>query len=239
MVAFTLAEVLIVLGIIGIVAQMTIPTLVKNVETQVTVASLKKTYSTFESAFRLAIQQNGTVDQWGLTDIYSSSGQGALDAMNIIVPYLKISEKCGISDGCYPNSNYTFLDKSATKNYYTDATRAKFILADGVIADFMIRDISCNSPQGTTPNLSSVCGDLDVDINGAKGPNVFGRDYFRFWITKYGVIPRGTSLDSSTFEAGCIVGNGATCSAWALMNENLDYTKCPSQLSWVGQHKCS
>ncbi|MBP7212243.1 prepilin-type N-terminal cleavage/methylation domain-containing protein, partial [bacterium] len=45
--AFTLAEVLITLGIIGIVAALTIPTLMNKSQKQQTVTALKKSYSTF------------------------------------------------------------------------------------------------------------------------------------------------------------------------------------------------
>ena len=53
-VAFTLAEVLITLGIIGIVSAITIPTLVKKYQQMVMVNNFKKTYATLTEAYRLA-----------------------------------------------------------------------------------------------------------------------------------------------------------------------------------------
>ena len=35
------------------------------------------------------------------------------------------------------------------------------------------------------------CGDVYVDVNGANGPNRFGRDLFAFYITKTGIYPYG------------------------------------------------
>ncbi len=64
--AFTLAEVIIVVGVIGIVAQMTIPTLVKNVQRQQYIVSVKKAYNTLSSAYALAIQDNSSPITWNL-----------------------------------------------------------------------------------------------------------------------------------------------------------------------------
>lgn len=63
--AFTLAEVLITLGIIGVVAAMTLPALVQNYKEQETVTRVKKFYSVFSQAYAQAILDNGTIDNWG------------------------------------------------------------------------------------------------------------------------------------------------------------------------------
>lgn len=62
--AFTLAEVLIVLGIIGIVAEMTIPTLVNNFQKQVAVTRLQKFYTNMFQAIRLSENENGPTNTW-------------------------------------------------------------------------------------------------------------------------------------------------------------------------------
>ena len=90
--AFTLAEVLIVLGIIGIVAELTIPTLMNNVQNQVTVVTVKKAYSTLSQAYTMAVQDNGIPDTWG--------GGGTLDLetganlmINTFATYLKYTKE--------------------------------------------------------------------------------------------------------------------------------------------------
>lgn len=62
--AFTLAEVLITLGIIGIVAELTIPTLINSFEKQVVVVSLQKFYSNMSQAIKLSEITNGQTSQW-------------------------------------------------------------------------------------------------------------------------------------------------------------------------------
>lgn len=62
--AFTLAEVLITLGIIGVVAAMTLPALVGNYKKKVTVTRLKKFYSTMQQAIQLAEKDYGDIEYW-------------------------------------------------------------------------------------------------------------------------------------------------------------------------------
>ena len=62
--AFTLAEVLITLGIIGVVAAMTLPTLIEKYKKQVAVNKLKKFYSVMTQAIKLEETKNGSMEYW-------------------------------------------------------------------------------------------------------------------------------------------------------------------------------
>ena len=64
--AFTLAEVLITLGVIGVVAAMTLPVLIQHHRKQVVVTKLKHMYSTMNQAIRLSEAQNGEASIWAL-----------------------------------------------------------------------------------------------------------------------------------------------------------------------------
>ncbi|HIS36858.1 TPA: prepilin-type N-terminal cleavage/methylation domain-containing protein [Candidatus Scatousia excrementigallinarum] len=65
---FTLAEVLITLGIIGIVAAMTLPTLVAKHRIIVTETALKKFYTNINQAVRLSVADNGETQYWTFAD---------------------------------------------------------------------------------------------------------------------------------------------------------------------------
>lgn len=62
--AFTLAEVLITLGVIGVVAAITIPGLITSYNKKITETRLAKFYSVFNQAIRLSVAENGDVDTW-------------------------------------------------------------------------------------------------------------------------------------------------------------------------------
>ena len=62
--AFTLAEVLITLGIIGIVAAMTLPALVGKYQKKVTVERLKKVYTVLSQAVLMSVKDHEAIEYW-------------------------------------------------------------------------------------------------------------------------------------------------------------------------------
>ena len=82
--AFTLAEVLITLGIIGVVAAMTLPTLIENHKTRRIITELKRTYSVLSQATNFAVAELGTPDNWGLSNNN--------DIWNIFDKYMKFDK---------------------------------------------------------------------------------------------------------------------------------------------------
>ncbi|MBQ8168255.1 type II secretion system protein, partial [bacterium] len=62
--AFTLAEVLITLAIIGVVAAMTIPTLIGNYKKLVVEVRLAKFYNNMNHALKLSTLDNGALESW-------------------------------------------------------------------------------------------------------------------------------------------------------------------------------
>lgn len=67
-IAFTLAEILITLGIIGVVAAMTIPTLINNSQKESAVNSIKAFYSNMSQAIKLSEIENGPTNSWDYGD---------------------------------------------------------------------------------------------------------------------------------------------------------------------------
>lgn len=231
--AFTLAEVLITLGIIGVVASITIPTLMQKKAEQETVGMLKKEYSVLSQAYTMAVQENGTPDNWS-TD--SST------MLKTLVPYLKVVKNCDTGIGCLA-TDYKYLNNvSIGSTDANDTSYAKAQLADGSLIATSMRSSSCAAAsRGNTAALSSICGVVGIDINGLKSPNQLGRDYFFFYITKVGVIPYGTQPETTqSFTAACkdvSTYAGFGCTAWVMYNENMDYLHC-NNLSWEGPTKC-
>ena len=92
---FTLAEILITLGIIGVIAVCTIPNVIQNTQEKVAVTALRKAYSALSQAFTFAVQENGTPENWDL------GNNGALNILNNLAPYLKIKKNCQNGTGCW------------------------------------------------------------------------------------------------------------------------------------------
>ena len=157
--AFTLAEVLITLGIIGIVAALTMPALIQNHKKSEASARLKKFYSTMQQAILLSENDNGSAKQWTKVDSIEKDPDTGLyddaDAENTEIyfnTYLKKYLK------------YLKTEKDEETNLF------KVMLTDG--SSFLMRNGSCI--------------DFIFDYNGDKFPNAEGRDRYRFVICPEG-----------------------------------------------------
>ena len=221
--AFILAEVLITLGIIGIVAAMTIPTLISKYKEVQTVSKLKKCYSTLANAFKMTQDESVNTET----------------TFNMIKPYLKIAKDCGFEPGCFTAGNSKTLDGRTYADYDNlTSDEYRFILSDGTSAIIYL-------PIGDEMGDKTVYGNIKVDIDGKdSGEYTFGKDIFVFNITNKGIVPTGMrDAVSADFEAYCdrdggvSNGNGQACTAWVIYNENMDYLHC-DDLSWDGKHSC-
>lgn len=196
---FTLAEVLITLGIIGIVAAMTIPTLMNNIQDAQFKSVWKKEYSALAQAAQRYVQENTTFV--GVTNYPAALGA-----------YMNVNKYCTTSytEGCWlPSDSYKYLksnvcgsiagipDNCGNKNL---GTSRGMILSDGTTITTLAAWPNCDLWGGA-------CAWILVDVNGFRLPNVVGRDTFGLWVIKNKIVPMGgvTGMSAGTFP-GC--GNG-------------------------------
>ena len=208
--AFTLAEVLITLGIIGVVAALTLPTLIQNHQKQVYVTQLKKAYSTLNNAINKMAVDEGVVD-WAQTQCgYQSNAFSVESTEDNPYPY--------INPACTNNLAKQMNVLKVEADYFADCpewcvisggTNGPAIMtADGVTYQF-----DCSG-----------FGYAYVDVNGIKkGPNKVGRDVFLFGIdaTDNKIIPDGSDHDS---WKNCSATNLSTsCTAKVLIEGKMNY----------------
>ena len=185
--AFTLAEVLITLGIIGIVAAMTLPAVVNKYQKLVTSARLKKFYSSMNQAILMAESEHGSSAYWNrINFIEDGEGQykyneGAVSILNTyILPYVK----------------YLKLDKGSLPVEDSEGN----VVQDGEFPTVYFAD-------GTTMQVViGSCFDIYFDSNGMGKPNTKGVDQFIFYFC-YGNNRKKTTFsslipeeDASTYE---------------------------------------
>ena len=87
--AFTLSEVLITLGIIGIIAAMTLPSVIADARKKSTAAHLKKFYNTINNAVQFAIAENGDVENWMGTPADLTYEENLDFLKKYFLPYIK------------------------------------------------------------------------------------------------------------------------------------------------------
>lgn len=210
---FTLAEVLITLGIIGIVAAMTLPTVINDSRERETVAKVKKFYSVMNQALLMAISKHGYVDDWGFCE--QNNAECAAQFVRYLKPELKILRDCADATDCIINGSYKHLKGTAFQSVYgTNPMYYKIILFDG--SYLWIRHNSSSICQNTDAGTDNVCGLLWHDINGPKNPNQLGVDTFVFFIMNNRIIPH--SNDDCYKEE-----KGWGCSGFVLQHDNLKY----------------
>ena len=205
-VAFTLAEVLITLGIIGVVAALTLPTLIQNHQKQVYVTQLKKAYSTLNNAINKMAVDEGVVD-WNQTYCGSAiyDNTVAKKCSEELVKQMKAIKYKPAEQSC-TDEFIIHLDESYNDTFCEAST--SWITADG--ATYMF---NCGYFYGIT-----------IDVNGTgKGPNKVGRDIFGFEIdlTDNKIIPDGSYDD---YWKNCSATNLSTsCTAKVLIEGKMNY----------------
>ena len=100
---FTLAEVLITLGIIGVVAAMTMPNLIAKHQKKVYVNRMKQTYTILANAFLLSRQDYGEPSEWDWDSTNVSQENLARVIEKYIIPYLSVSSKGRDADNTEPS----------------------------------------------------------------------------------------------------------------------------------------
>jgi len=209
--AFTLAEVLLTLAIIGVVAALTIPSVIISTTQSQYVVSLKKAFNTLKAVEREAKQEHGEMQYWGW--------QNSLDDFNTYFkPYFDVLKDCGTDtdDGCFAKS-YKQVGGGASTFMATPSDYAKIITPDGMAYAFQ------------AANVGIVRGYFYVDVNSKKLPNVFGRDVFAFLVTNVvGIKPAGSidtdgdSIKTSDVDTDCL-DTGTYCAVKVLGEGAMNY----------------
>ena len=228
-IAFTLAETLITLGIIGVVAVLTLPSVVKHYKAKVLEVAFKKSVSNLYQAYDMTKQELGVENIYQTYVVYDGVGYAAKSAefRNAFGKNLKVVGK--YNRDFYPIYNYNGT-KYITQNLGNDYPQATKILADG----------SSFGMWANGDGYNGIFIHLFIDTNGPyKGPNKYGHDIFKFDIRKdnkihpiaMGELKTEEELENvvnpDLFGYPCSIkskqaSNGAGCSYYAMNNINPD-----------------
>ena len=206
-IGFTLAEVLITLGILGVVAALTMPALIGNYKKQQSIQQVKKIYSVLGQAFNHAVADYGDSSEWDT--ITPATASSYFDTY--WKPYLQAPVRCYSYKEC-GYENYTpFFKSNKNKDDYvihpdagTINSRVMIHLNDGT---FIM--IITSSGYGRDDRR------ILVDLNGAKLPNRFGNDVFFFLrVNGKGIVPFGYDKSVDEVNKDCSsTGDGYMCAA--------------------------
>lgn len=226
--AFTLAEVLITLGIIGVIAAMTLPSVINRTRQKELETAFNKQYSVLQQAvMKVKYEDELPFDtvSYGISAITNDSESNFMKSLarqyNVLKNCGSINKNTGCilqeEDGTF--SYYKTLSNSSLDRVYIDD--GGFITTDGTT--FFIE-------QGYQAETTGFL--VSIDLNGyLKKPNRMGYDLFMFSITKEGKVqPMGAegtywqnSREQLCSKTSTSSQNGYTCAYYALTDK--DYFK--------------
>ena len=221
---FTLAEVLITLGVIGIVAVLTIPQIIDSYNKKAWAAQLQKTVSTLEQGFQKMLADDG-VELIADTHVLQSiqiwhNGYGSENATGVdekgtstgelpieknLSKYFKIVEFMSGQDA--QKKGYNAL---SIKGDWNLGRNAQFILSDGsmVSTSFLFKNSyrtltaeECALVKAKGGKMCVMQGYFYIDVNGLRGPNRIGRDIFAFFLSERGYLYPNGGIDYALYSA--------------------------------------
>ncbi len=192
--AFTLAETLITLVIIGVIAAITVPTLWADYQEKERIAKIRKMYSALSNAMYLVSINGGSPDLLGVRDDNMADLTMWFDNY-IRNKLLHMKEACYNKKGCWAENGVKMMNKGThpydNKGVGWGHAVISVVLTDGsfVCIDPLANGninhyykVKVNNPSGAGLVIT-------FDINGAKGPNTLGKDVFISVFTNKGYVP--------------------------------------------------
>ena len=198
---FTLAEVLITMGIVGVIAAITTPTLVSNVKNRSYASILKSTVGDLENAFSMAIAAEKAGDLFSTSIMshgevtFGSAEQEAF--VNDLRNYIKFGNYENISGSAYYTNKGAHLHLMNNNGGVGD-------IDDGQVGRYIPITLKNNAVMfiRTWAN-TDFAGAIWIDVNGATEPNIVGRDAFMFVL-----LDNGSLAPMGSREAQRVNGNG-------------------------------
>lgn len=169
--AFTLAETLIVMGIIGVISALTLPNLNQSTGDKEKVAKIKKIYQNLNDAYGRAVAVYGPYDEWFVND-GNNDNIKIRRAGDRLTEFMKLSKNCKMTLGCFTSGSGNWL-------FY------EFILADGTSVKW----------AGTNSYI-----DFDIDGLG-KGKNRESSDQFVLYLNEHGFYPDPINTENDFKQA--------------------------------------
>ena len=217
--AFTLAEVLVTLGIIGVVSAMTVPTLMQNYQRQSYVTQLHKVYNEVQQASLRYMTDKNAIN-------LREAGLGTQAEMaNFTHTYFKVVSDCEsyVKAPCFPTSYKSQSGTETATNNANWSAASSVVLASGasIVIDYP------NVYTKTVNGVTSHYGHMLIDINGPKGPNIGGRDMF------YAEFYDDGSIDVAGATPECKANGVCDGDSLTAIRDALYNSSCNS--TWQGQ----
>lgn len=219
---FTLAEVLVTLGIIGVVAALTTPALIQNVGNAKIGPRLQKAKATWENACEMMLNEQNSNSIMGVSRSFQGLGDTLSNHMKItkidcygINKYSSSGSSSHGGHGGHGSSGSYSLTNAAC--YESDDKMMFAIKGQGNVTDELSRNAS--TPRSGFSNIphNQYIGTVVVDINASERPNTLAKDVFLFSLMNDGtLLPYGSQADKAR-------GSGSDWRSHGCTEDNIGY----------------
>ncbi len=229
---FSLAELLIAVAIIGVIAALTIPGVIANYQRKALLTQLQKSYVELQESLLILKTENYQKGLYGSSLNKKSSTSIRNSAGKFLLGYYKITQDCETdTQPCFASkyadlSTMTYSDYSCEGYSVVVAGGAAICIVPASITEEEVSDGTGATTTKETKNPAVVY----IDVNGSKEPNIGGRDMFTFNIyedfTIDEVDPASTDLSSieternNLYDENCLTSSiGKGCFAKILNDD--------------------
>lgn len=215
---FTLAEVLIALVIIGVVAAITVPTIFANSQEQELKSALKKNASVLQQVvYRYYVENGEPLDPKTYETTHTLKPE--------LMKYFNVMYDCGLGNddvntACIPNQANASYDKKNETGYMTYNGKSKIAMEPFDDGQFVLTDGTLVMLENYSVTKTIY---ISVDVNGfGRKPNRLGRDLFMFQLMEDGILKpmgaEGTNYPKETYCSSSSSSNmnGAGCTVKVL-----------------------
>ena len=216
--AFTLAEVLITLGIIGVVAALTLPSVITNYQKQATATSVKKAYSQLGQVIEMAKVDYGDPSGWNYYEVDNIDKW----AQTYFEPYMKVIN----SGTCTNNSSQNCMGMAYIRRL--DSVLSSSV-GNPIVPPYII--ITGGEPFAYAFIRNGTNSSILAYVNKPKKYAIIGRDVFPFafdktvdnpkLISRYIDNKRDDLLAPGTMQGNScnrISGSGYACTAVIMLD---------------------
>lgn len=198
---FTLSEVLVTLMIIGVVASMTVPSLIQSTQEKEFHSGLKKNFSALQNALQKGQIEEGLIGDNTAVFTPSKENDRSWESAKRLAKYMNTVKVCKSNSDDDCDGVYYPIKYATAKDGYFEPEFSAVVLADSSIYKiYQYKDCAAivnSCQQDSIGNclkdengndimdnkwLRTHCADVYIDVNGAKKPNQFGKDVFEFLV---------------------------------------------------------
>ena len=212
--AFTLTELLVALGIVGAIAALSVPSLLTSINNRLLTTQFKSTVGSVQQLIFDQLVANKTKNLLE-TDFISPAKLLTNSNFSIAKTCADPAKDCWKTTKDDQGKQISYRTINGTAGTPAGSGYSSILLQNGTIISYSMITKKAYWADAT----DELIGDMCIEVNANDGPNIWGRDYFCFYITRKGKItPTDKEYTLKQNITSCKAGNANNCAAAVIEN---------------------